>query len=370
MKLEVQKYLETHTISDVVSEFGIAVRVYDDRYCFSYSMIKSPKMHPIVRECRGLVLDSEFNVICRPFDRFFNYTEAPDIEKDFDISTSIACEKIDGSLIKTYCYKGTWEACTRGTAKGETETQMGDLFRDLVLEAFQGDEQNFQDFCNEKLCTDVTYIFELTSLSNKVVKFYNKFPEVWILGARHSETGDYLSYEELDKVFENVDFVRKPKRFKFDTVEAILESAKHLKDMDEGYVCWDIVSGIRVKIKSPTYVAIHRLKGEGVVNMKSAVQIILNGEEKEFLTYFPEYTDIFTTSKDFIDNTLKEVDELYEKYKDIEVQKDFALKVKDHAGSALMFVARGKGLETASEAFYTLPDQKQIRFFVNRIKSD
>jgi T4 RnlA family RNA ligase len=370
--LEVQKYLETHTLEQLTEELGINVREYDDRICLSYSMIDSPKTHPIVRECRGLILSKpDFEVICRPFDRFFNYTECPELEKDFDITRSVACEKIDGSLIKVYCHKGNWEIATRGTALGESETPMGDVFRDLVIQGLgEGikTEQGFQNFCNYALEVNFTYIFELTALSNKVVKFYQEDPLVWILGARNTLTGEYKSYEDLDKTFEPYDFIQKPKRFKFDSFESVLEAAKHLTDLDEGYVCWDTVSDVRVKIKSPTYVAAHRLKGEGQVNMKSAIQIILNGEEKEFLTYFPEYEKIFTESKAFIDKALDEANELYEKYKDIEIQKDFALKVKDHTSSSLLFLARGKGFDTPRDAFYSMPENKQIGFFVSRIK--
>ena len=366
--LEIQKYLQTHTYEQLEEELGIKVREYDDRVCLSYSQIDSPKTHPITMECRGIILDKQHNVIARPFDRFFNHTECPDIEKDFDITRSVACEKIDGSLIKLYCYDGKWEFATRGTALGESETQLGDIFRDLCVEATGLTEQGFQNFCDYVLPCNYTYILELTALSNKVVKFYQKEPQLWILGARHTTNGDYMSYEELDTLFADYDFIKKPKRYKFDSFESILETAKHLKDLDEGYVCWDTVSGIRVKIKSPTYVAAHKMKGEGVVSHKSATEVILNGEEKEFLTYFPEYTELFDEAKEFIDSVLAEADEMFQKYKDLEDQKEFAMKVKDHTCSAIIFQARAKKFDTAKDAFNSWPESKRIKFFANRIK--
>ena len=41
------------------SEFGIQVKEYPEEglYVFNYSQIESPKMHPIVMECRGLILN-------------------------------------------------------------------------------------------------------------------------------------------------------------------------------------------------------------------------------------------------------------------------------------------------------------------------
>lgn len=367
--LKVQEYLKTNSLEQLTEELGIKIREYDDRVCLNYCMINSPKHNDITKECRGLVLSlPDFKIVRRCFDRFFNYSECPELEKDFDITRAIAVEKIDGSLLPVYCYKNNWEIGTRGSAFAEVETEMGDNFRDLALKAFQQNEEGFQNFCNYTLNPDYTYIFELTSLSNKIVKFYSEIPQVWILGARNNSTGKYMSYDDLDKTFNCFEFVKKPKRFKFDTIKSLLEASKHLKDLDEGYVCHDLVSGIRLKVKSPTYVCAHRLRGENTVNMKRAVEIILCNETEEFISYFPEYRQLFEESKDFIDKTLKEIDEMYDKYKDIEVQKDFALKVKDHTGSAMMFMARAKGLKTASEAFYAMPENKQISFFVTRLK--
>jgi len=366
--LEVQKYLETHTYEQLTEELGINVREYDDRVCLSYNQINSTKKHPITIECRGLILDKLNNIICRPFDRFFNYGECEDLQEDFDIIRATAYEKIDGSLIKVYCFDENWEIATRGTAFAESETSFGDVFRDLVLEAFGRTEEGFQNFCNYALNPEVTYIFELTSLSNKIVKFYQKEPLIWILGARETLTGKHLTDEELDNTFDCFDFVKKPKRFTFGSVLSILETAKHLTNLDEGYVCWDKTSNLRIKVKSPTYVAAHRMKGEGIVSMKSAVELILNREEVEFLTYFPEYTVIFEESKLYIDTVLGEADSLYLKYKDIEPQKEFALKVKDHDCSALLFQARAKGFATPKEAFSSWNDASKIRYFTKKLK--
>lgn len=367
--LKVQEYLKENSLEKLTEEFGIKIREYDDRVCLNYCMLNSPKHNDITKECRGLILSlPDFKVIRRCFDRFYNYSEYPESEKDFNITRSIAVEKIDGSLLPVYYYKDKWEIGTRGSAFAEVETEFGDNFRDLALKAFDRTEEGFQNFCNYALDPNYTYIFELTSLSNKIVKFYSEEPQVWILGARNNSTGEYMSYEDLDKTFGCFEFVKKPKRFKFDSIESLLESSKHLKDLDEGYVCHDLVSGIRLKVKSPTYVCAHRLHGESTVNMKRAVEIILSNEVDEFISYFPEYSQLFRESEEFINEILSEIDEVYDKYKDIVVQKDFALKVKDHSCSSLFFVARGKGFKSPSEAFYAMPENMRIKFFVDRIK--
>jgi hypothetical protein len=71
--MQVVQYLKEHGIGKLVSEFGIKVKEYDEGLLvLNYDLIESPKSHPIVMECRSLILDKQFNVVSRSFDRFFN----------------------------------------------------------------------------------------------------------------------------------------------------------------------------------------------------------------------------------------------------------------------------------------------------------
>ena len=76
------------------------------------------------------------------------------------------------------------------------------------------------------------------------------------------------------------------------TLEECIESAKKLPFNEEGYVVVDNKYH-RNKIKSLAYLAIHSLRGEGVVSRKKVLDLIRMGEHEEFLSYFSEYQDIF-----------------------------------------------------------------------------
>lgn len=95
--------------SSLSHELGISVKDYGDRVVLNYSQIESPKTHPVVRECRGAIMSKSGEVICRPFDRFYNLGEAPETQEHLDINRTIAVEKLDGSLIKLYHWNGSWE---------------------------------------------------------------------------------------------------------------------------------------------------------------------------------------------------------------------------------------------------------------------
>ena len=74
--MQVQKYLKEFGIEALKQEFGIKVKEYEEGLCvLNYDQINSPKSHPIVKECRSLILDKEFNVVSRSMDRFFNYNQ-------------------------------------------------------------------------------------------------------------------------------------------------------------------------------------------------------------------------------------------------------------------------------------------------------
>ena len=123
--LHVQKYLLENGIDQLTQELGIEVKQYPEHGIMNlnYSQIDSPKTHPVVIECRGLILSMEkpYTVISRKFDRFFNHGEALDITQAFSGENAILGLKEDGSCIGVYYnpYTGTWNTSTRGSALAE-----------------------------------------------------------------------------------------------------------------------------------------------------------------------------------------------------------------------------------------------------------
>ena len=85
--LKVQAYLINNGLDRLKEEFSIKTTEndYDNRILLNYDQIKSPKTNRVVRDCRGLCLDkTDFSLISRSFGRFFNYTECPENDKNFD----------------------------------------------------------------------------------------------------------------------------------------------------------------------------------------------------------------------------------------------------------------------------------------------
>jgi hypothetical protein len=333
--MQVQKYLREHGIQKLQDEFAIKVKQYDEGLIvLNYNQIDSPKSHPITMECRGLILDSDFNVVSRSMDRFFNLGEVPESQKHIDMRQAVCYEKIDGSLIRIYFWNNSWQIATRGMAFAESGPNGFDItFRGLVLKALDMNEEQFQSNCDELLDTDITYICEITSMENRCVRFYSGYT-LYYLAARNNRTYEYVDASGTCDFFGMV----LPKQYSFALMEDCVQATKELKNLDEGYVLYQ--SGIPVcKIKSPAYCAVHLLRGEGL-NPKRICELVLTNEQEEYLTYFNEDRVHITPYVEILDKIHFALDKAWVDNHGIESQKDFALSIKHVKGNSVLFYAR------------------------------
>jgi len=84
----------------------------DGYVILKYNQIESDFSEQIVRESRGVILDEEngYEVVCKAFDKFFNYGET--LAADLDWNTVKIQEKVDGCLsgeVKVLTDKGNIE---------------------------------------------------------------------------------------------------------------------------------------------------------------------------------------------------------------------------------------------------------------------
>lgn len=316
----------------------------DDGYImFSYNQLESDFYNPIVRECRGLIVDeATMKPVCVPFFKFGNYGEG--YVPDIDWATARVQEKVDGSLMKVWHHNGRWRLSTNNTIDAfkcplglvdflkmdcPYET-FGDLFYDAAVHSCL--DLGVLDKSN-------TYMFELVSPYNKVVVNY-EFAEIYHIGTRNNET--------LEEMVVDIG-VKKPKEYPLHTLDECVDAASKLTFNEEGYV---VVDGNwnRVKVKSPAYVAVHHLKGNDGINIKGVLDLIKNNELDEFITYFPEYKNAVEDIKGKVDAIISEltdgVDELSRK--EYESQKEFALDVKNRQFSGFYFLWRKNGIEPKS----------------------
>ena len=320
---------------------GVEVKTNDKfphLYLLNYSQIDTPKDNEDARSCRGHIVDEQGVYFCRPFDRFFNYGEQG-TETSIDWDNSTVLEKLDGSLIKIWHDSYQWQIGTRGTFDADVFTAYGDItFRQLVIQTLGLEsEEDFQYFAGQEFSAYNTYLFELTSPYNRVVVPHTT-NKLWLLAVRNNRTGDYWSFADV-KGFANELGVEVPRNYRFDTVEECVQAAHELPFNDEGYVVYDNDIGPICKIKSPAYVAVHRLRGD-CMNPRCICNLVWLYEEDEYFAYFPEDIELFTPYIESRNRLVAEIDEVFARVRDITDQKEFALQVKDLPYSSILFTMR------------------------------
>lgn len=338
--LETQKYLLSKNLDDLTNELGIIVKKHDNLplAILNYHQIDSPKTHPVVRECRGLVLNTNDNsVVAKSFHRFFNWGELQDEMNLFDFSDFIVQEKLDGSLVLLYHFNNSWFANTRGSFATDFMEEQNFTWTEGFCRALG--IKNINDLSLDK---ELTYICEFCSPWNKVVHTYHE-PKMYFLTAFNGITE--LSYQEYDRL--NVGPLIKPNRTEFSSIQQILNYlVENSADNPtfEGFVIRD-KNNLRYKVKSETYRALHRLRGENgnLYSAKTLVPLILSGGEEKILRFYPEVSERFFSLKETIEEWKNKLLKTWRTYKDVSSQKEFAVSILSETEFAsILFNVRKK----------------------------
>jgi hypothetical protein len=291
MTLKLIEFIKEHPTDwrEILSNppYSIIIKEDEEYMLLKYNQIESkfnePEAFKNIRESRGIILRKDnYKPVCVPFYKFGNYGEG--YADKIDFNNARVQQKVDGSLIKVWYDNNKWHISTNGTIDAfKAECPTGETFGDLFLEGFKNviSCETFESYCN-LLHKEFTYMFEMVHHLTRIVIRYDK-PRIFHIGTRNNE-----SMEEL-----NTDInIPKPQEYKFNSLEDVIAMAQNLPYSEEGYVVVDNKWN-RVKIKSPSYLAVHHLKNNGVITYKRIMELVFKNETEEFLVYFPEFKDYF-----------------------------------------------------------------------------
>jgi len=188
--------------------------------------------------CRGLIVDGDWNIIARPFPKFFNLEELQR-EEHWQIPNEPfeVYEKLDGSLGILYWLDGEPFIATRGSFTSEQAIEGTKMFREREADWF--------------LLRKYTYLFEIIYPQNRIVIDYGNERLLHLLAVIDPETGN-----DVDVV--NPHTIPFPMAKRYDGIKDITK----LRDLDganrEGFVV-RFQSGLRIKLKYEEYKRLHRL---------------------------------------------------------------------------------------------------------------
>ena len=250
----IEEYIKEHGLKKIIEDYKLHVKSYPNRnvMIINHQRYKT-EQNEITIQCRGVVLHEEngnYNVICRPMDKFYN-----DFEKErplFDFTEGVdVYEKADGSLIKVYYHNNEFKIATNRTAfaegpcNGPTEFNS---YKEFVLFTFGcANKEEFQVFMKNQ-DKNLTYMFELVSPNNKIITEYKK-SEMILLAARHTKTGVYVDVNTFPNVRKPIKYNKNGKLY---TQDECKELFYNLRDDEEGFVLIN-ASGLRQKLKNPPY---------------------------------------------------------------------------------------------------------------------
>ena len=214
----------------------------------------------------------------------------------FDIATTTGNYFANGVLVHNSLtivyydtYAGAWCVATRGTPDADrvisswtsAEEDRGTTFRGLFERALADmGLGTFEQFTGT-LDPAWTFLYELTTPYNQVVVRYER-PCLWHLGARHTMGGN----ETYPEVWASA--VPPVPSYPCNTFMDLLDVASALPPSErEGLV---VVSRdfLRVKVKSPAYVAVHGLKDSVGSSPRRMMELILLGREDDAFPLLPE----------------------------------------------------------------------------------
>ena len=199
--------------------------------------------YPILRLCRGLVLDDAGNIISHPLKKFYNWEELAPSERPCSGDKIEITLKMDGSLIIVSRYNDQLVFNSRGSFKSDQAIAAEKLFYEMYDPSWieQGN----------------TYLFEYVSPDNRIVVQYNE-PDLIHLARIETATGK--------------DF---PRDEKFHCVEVyelnggvfgdeLYEMFKNMNmENKEGFVIRQVIDeprqNFRMKLKTDTYKHLHSI---------------------------------------------------------------------------------------------------------------
>jgi hypothetical protein len=265
---------------ELLEEKQVVVKNCGDLYIFNYSIL-ADFTDPYVREARGIIIDlKNMKVVCWPFTKFCNYGEKG--ADNIDWSTARVQEKVDGSIMKVWYYNDKWNVSTNGVIDAAAaECTPSASYYDVFTEAAANVGLDYS-----LLDKDNTYIFELVSKYNRVVIDYNTEPTLYHIGTRNNITGE----ESVCDIG-----VKHPKEYPLTSLEDCIAAAAALNKgsdsvQQEGFVVVD-AQYRRIKIKSPEYVAIHRILPNGEITDEKIIEYSNAGIIDDIVAYIPSIAD-------------------------------------------------------------------------------
>jgi T4 RnlA family RNA ligase len=223
-------------------------------------------------ECRGItfLLDAgerPLDIVSRPFEKFFNLYENP-FTMDLDLDRVVEIlDKMDGSIISSVATGSGFIMKSKGSLSSDQAIAANTLIRTKEYALLH-------DYIWDRVNEHRTVIMEYVGPTNRIVLSYEK-PALVVLGVRCNITGAYTSLSEVMETYPAIApfLVKSLGVDEYFTADQFVDRIPYMTGV-EGYVL-ELDSGLRVKVKTMWYVALHRLK-DSINSQRRLFEAVVN----------------------------------------------------------------------------------------------
>ena len=258
-----------------VSKKLLTVDVLDDLYLYNYTSEVQfhHKWDEYTKMARGIILNSNGDIVARPFRKFYNFNEVDETALlNLPNEKPEVSVKMDGSLGILFKHNGEHKITTRGKFTSEQSVVANQILQEKYSNT------------NFDLYKQYTLLFEIIYPENKVVVDYGEQEELYLLAIRDRFTGEYLSSNIIENVFDCWEFPA-TRCYNFSSIDNIISETKVIDLNQEGWVV-EFEDGQRFKFKGEEYKRLHKLITG--LSFKWALENYHNGTIEKARTIIPE----------------------------------------------------------------------------------
>jgi RNA ligase len=284
-----------------------------DIYIYNYSKSCSleGKWNEATIQCRGIIVDKDYNILARPFEKFFNYEEIED-KSVIPGGAADAYEKIDGSLGIMYWLDDVPYIATRGSFSSDQALHATEVLHTKYREEID---------VIKHLRYSHTFLFEIVYPENRIVVDYGDTDDIILLAIiNNANPQNEIPISFYEKYFNTAKYYGR-----FDNYLNLRESIAG--DNREGFVL-RFDNGFRMKMKYEDYFRLHRLRT--YLTKKHIFEFIETNSRDELNEMVDQFDEEIRMSVNKIveefDNRFSEIEsEARSEYREFDTDKEAAL---------------------------------------------
>jgi len=236
-KEELKKFVEENGLVNM-KEAGEGIYVLKYKKKVFYDNL----WNEYIAECRGSIVDKDFNLVAYPFTKIYNYgieKEAPVLDDQTQVT---AFRKVNGFMVSVSYHNNEVLVSTTGSTSGDFVA----MAKEMMLKHMPWADWQMALMADD--CRDMTFMFECVHPNDPHIVVEK--PGMYILGYREKTWGSKVGHDpfmlqELGRMFNCM----VPENYTTNMVR-LKQMAKECKH--EGFVFYT-EDGVSAKIKSPYY---------------------------------------------------------------------------------------------------------------------